>query len=80
MDACLVSQFEQHIRAICGWPLGSTKRHSDAVMLNLIGTDVEAWSSHAATPDRSVHLYGKHDPRPGRKMGHVTTIYHRQDR
>ncbi|MEQ9518870.1 MAG: 5-(carboxyamino)imidazole ribonucleotide synthase [Parvibaculum sp.] len=74
MDACAVSQFEQHIRAICGWPLGNPARHSDAIMLNLIGEDVEEWENHAAIPNRSLHLYGKHDPRPGRKMGHVTTL------
>ena len=43
LDACLVSQFENHVRAVCGWPLGSTERHSDAVMTNLIGDDVAAW-------------------------------------
>jgi 5-(carboxyamino)imidazole ribonucleotide synthase len=74
LDACLVSQFENHVRAVCGWPLGSTERHSDAVMQNLIGHDVAAWASLAAEPGASLHLYGKREARPGRKMGHVTRI------
>jgi 5-(carboxyamino)imidazole ribonucleotide synthase len=73
-NACLVSQFENHVRAVCGWPLGSTKRHSDAVMTNLIGDDVDSWRSLAAEPNASLHLYGKHEARQGRKMGHVTRI------
>lgn len=80
MDACSVSQFEQHIRAICGWPLGTAERHSDAVMLNLIGTEIETWATHAATENCSLHLYGKHEPRPGRKMGHITTVSARSGR
>jgi 5-(carboxyamino)imidazole ribonucleotide synthase len=75
LDACLVSQFENHVRAICGWPLGETARHSDAVMTNLIGSDVEKWREFAAERGTSVHLYGKTDARQGRKMGHVTRIY-----
>ena len=74
IDACLVSQFENHIRAICGWPLGDVARHSDAVMTNLIGEDVNAWQKFATEPRTAVHLYGKSAPRPGRKMGHVTRI------
>ncbi|CAM5777198.1 N5-carboxyaminoimidazole ribonucleotide synthase [Labrys miyagiensis] len=74
-NACLVSQFENHVRAVCGWPLGSTERHSDAVMTNLIGDSVNSWRSLAAEPNASVHLYGKHEARPGRKMGHVTRIF-----
>jgi 5-(carboxyamino)imidazole ribonucleotide synthase len=73
-DACAVSQFEQHIRAVCDWPLGDPKRHSNAVMTNLIGQDALEWQAHAATPDRAIHLYGKRDARPGRKMGHVTDL------
>ena len=73
-DACLVSQFENHIRAICGWPLGDVTRHSDAVMTNLIGDDVDAWRQDAAEPCAALHLYGKAEARPGRKMGHVTRI------
>jgi len=75
LDACLVSQFENHVRAICGWPLGETARHSDAAMTNLIGSDVEKWRAFAAEPDTSVHLYGKTEARAGRKMGHVTRLY-----
>jgi 5-(carboxyamino)imidazole ribonucleotide synthase len=72
IDACAVSQFENHIRAVAGWPLGSTERHSDALMTNLIGDDVEAWQRLAAEPNAALHLYGKQEARPGRKMGHVT--------
>ncbi|MEM7191925.1 MAG: 5-(carboxyamino)imidazole ribonucleotide synthase [Pseudomonadota bacterium] len=74
MDACLVSQFENHIRAICGWPLGDVTRHSDAVMTNLLGHDVENWRQLAAGPSTALHLYGKAQAREGRKMGHVTKI------
>jgi len=73
-DACAISQFEQHIRAICDWPLGDPCRHSNAVMTNLIGEDAHQWWEHAATPNRALHLYGKRDARPGRKMGHVTDL------
>jgi 5-(carboxyamino)imidazole ribonucleotide synthase len=74
IDACLVSQFENHVRAVAGWPLGATERHSDCVMENLIGHDVEAWEALAAEPGTAVHLYGKTDARPGRKMGHVARL------
>jgi 5-(carboxyamino)imidazole ribonucleotide synthase len=75
LDACAVSQFENHVRAIAGWPLGDTARHSDAVMTNLIGADVEKWRTLAAEPMTSVHLYGKAEARAGRKMGHFTRLY-----
>ncbi|MGD9501963.1 MAG: 5-(carboxyamino)imidazole ribonucleotide synthase [Methyloceanibacter sp.] len=75
LDACLISQFENHVRAIAGWPLGETSRHSDAVMTNLIGADVERWRKAAAEPDTAVHLYGKREARAGRKMGHITRLY-----
>jgi 5-(carboxyamino)imidazole ribonucleotide synthase len=74
MDACAVGQFENHIRAVAGWPLGSTERHSDAVMTNLIGDDVAAWPQLSAEPGACLHLYGKHQARPGRKMGHVNRL------
>ncbi|MCE2510249.1 MAG: 5-(carboxyamino)imidazole ribonucleotide synthase [Alphaproteobacteria bacterium] len=74
IDACLVSQFEQFVRAVTGLPLGTAERHSDAVMTNLLGDDVLAWPELAAEGDASLHLYGKKDVRPGRKMGHVTRI------
>jgi 5-(carboxyamino)imidazole ribonucleotide synthase len=75
IDACLVSQFENHVRAICGWPLGDTGRHSDAIMTNLIGAEVEKWPELAAEHGAAVHLYGKAEARAGRKMGHVTRLY-----
>jgi 5-(carboxyamino)imidazole ribonucleotide synthase len=78
MDACLVSQFEQHIRAICGWPLGDTFRHSDVVMRNLLGHEAERWKHHAGEQGAAVHLYGKTEARPGRKMGHINTLTPRQ--
>ena len=73
-DACLVSQFEQHIRAVAGWPLGSAERHSDVVMENLIGDEVDRWQEILRDPAAALHLYGKSDTRPGRKMGHVNRI------
>lgn len=78
-DGCLCSQFEQHIRAIAGWPLGETRRHSDAVMVNLIGESVAEWPAIAAEPGARLHLYGKAETRPGRKMGHVNRISPRAD-
>ena len=77
IDACLVSQFENHIRAVAGWPLGETSRHSDAVMTNLIGADVAKWRKFCSEPGTAVHLYGKTEAREGRKMGHVTRLYPR---
>lgn len=74
LDGALVSQFEQHIRAVAGWPLRDTRRHSDAVMTNLIGDDAHQWARWASDPLIAVHLYGKPDVRPGRKMGHVTRL------
>lgn len=70
-NACVIDQFEQHIRAIAGWPLGPATRHADAVMENLIGDEVEAWAGVNAD---GLHLYGKAVARPGRKMGHVNRI------
>jgi 5-(carboxyamino)imidazole ribonucleotide synthase len=74
MDACYTDQFEQLVRAITGLPLGSTDRHSDAEMRNLIGPDVETWASYLDQPRTKLHLYGKKEAPPGRKMGHVTTL------
>ncbi len=74
MDACATSQFEQLVRAICGLPLGPVDRHADAVMTNLIGDDVDHWRDLVAEPGANLHLYGKTEPRPGRKMGHVTRL------
>jgi len=74
IDACAVSQFENHIRAVAGWPLGPTERHSDAVMTNLVGQDADDWPHLAAEPGTCLHLYGKRDARPDRKMGHITRL------
>ncbi len=74
IDACSTSQFEQLVRAICGLPLGSTDRHSDAEMHNLLGDAVEDWSQYLTEPGTILHLYGKSEARPGRKMGHVTRL------
>jgi 5-(carboxyamino)imidazole ribonucleotide synthase len=73
-DACLTSQFDQHIRAVAGWPLGPVDRHSDAVMENLIGRDAEDWHGILKDPAAQLHLYGKAEIRDGRKMGHVNRI------
>lgn len=75
LDAAITSQFEQHVRAVCGLPLGSAARLADAVMENLIGDEVDAWPSLLAEPGSKLHLYGKAEARPGRKMGHVTRLY-----
>lgn len=72
--ACTISQFELHIRAIAGLPLVSTARHSDCQMENLIGDDVERIDELATEPNVLVHLYGKAETRPGRKMGHFTRV------
>jgi 5-(carboxyamino)imidazole ribonucleotide synthase len=69
--ACLIDQFEQHVRAICGWPLGDGRRHSDAEMLNLLGAEAAAASGMTGV---RLELYGKGEARPGRKMGHATRI------
>jgi 5-(carboxyamino)imidazole ribonucleotide synthase len=73
IEACICSQFENHIRAVAGWPLGSTARHSDAIMENLIGEDAADWKA-LATKGGALHLYGKSEIRAGRKMGHVTYL------
>ncbi len=71
---CAVDQFEQHIRAVAGWPLGNGARHADVVMENLIGEDVARVPALSREADVQIHLYGKGAPRPGRKMGHVNRI------
>ena len=75
IEACGVSQFENHMRAVAGWPLGSTERHSNAEMVNLIGEEALDWQTLAAEPGACLHLYGKHEARAGRKMGHVTRLF-----
>jgi len=72
-DACATGQFEQHIRAVCGWPLGDPARHSDGEMLNLLGAEVDDWEKHLSEGAR-VHLYGKRRSADGRKMGHVVKL------
>ena len=72
-NGCVIDQFEQHIRAVAGWPLGDGKRHSDVVMENLIGDDMDKVPDLAAT-GAALHLYGKSETRAGRKMGHVNHV------
>jgi len=79
IDACTVSQFENHIRAVAGWPLGSTVRHSDAEMINLLGSDIEAWHRIANNKTVALHIYGKERAAAGRKMGHATRLFPRKD-
>jgi 5-(carboxyamino)imidazole ribonucleotide synthase len=74
LDGCEVDQFEQHIRAIAGWPLGKPVRHGPVTMTNLIGDDINGYEQWLTVPGATVHLYGKDPPRPGRKMGHVTQV------
>ena len=74
IEGCETSQFAQHVRAVCGLPLGSTARRANAAMKNLIGADVEHWRAFAADPAAHLHLYGKAETRTGRKMGHVTWL------
>ncbi len=78
LGGAVTSQFEQHVRAICGWPLGETRRWGAIEMRNLIGDDVQAWRGILSEPGASLHLYGKTVPRPGRKMGHVTVVRPRE--
>ncbi|WP_422074943.1 5-(carboxyamino)imidazole ribonucleotide synthase [Tranquillimonas rosea] len=70
-DGCVIDQFEQHVRAVAGWPLGDGSRHSDIRMQNLIGADIETVPELAGSASAALHLYGKAEARPGRKMGHV---------
>ena len=73
-NGCAVDQFEQHIRAITGHPLGDGQRHADVVMQNLIGNDMDKVPALMRQPDTALHLYGKAETKPGRKMGHVNRI------
>jgi 5-(carboxyamino)imidazole ribonucleotide synthase len=77
IDGCTVSQFEQHIRAVVGWPLAVPQRHGRAEMINLIGDEIAEYRQWLETPGACVHLYGKQAVRPGRKMGHVTRVFQR---
>ncbi|MGF1609662.1 MAG: 5-(carboxyamino)imidazole ribonucleotide synthase, partial [Kiloniellales bacterium] len=74
LDACVTSQFEQHVRAVAGLPLGSCQPLADAVMKNLLGDELDRWLEILSDPNAKLHLYGKTEARPGRKMGHVTRV------
>jgi 5-(carboxyamino)imidazole ribonucleotide synthase len=74
MEGAPTAQFEQHIRAICGWALGDTTARGQVEMINLLGDDWKLWEEYARDPQAHVHLYGKTESRPGRKMGHVTRV------
>jgi len=75
LDGASVSQFEQHIRAVAGWPLAKPLRHGRVEMINLIGSEVDDYRTWLTVPGAAVHLYGKAATRPGRKMGHVTRVF-----
>jgi len=75
-NGCAVDQFEQHIRAIAGWPLGDGSRFADVTMENLIGEDIARVPALARERNTALHLYGKAEARPGRKMGHINRITH----
>jgi 5-(carboxyamino)imidazole ribonucleotide synthase len=74
IDACAVSQFEQHVRTVCGLPVGPAEAHSGAEMINLIGEDALLAYGYLGQENACLHLYGKQDIKPGRKMGHVTIL------
>jgi 5-(carboxyamino)imidazole ribonucleotide synthase len=76
-NGCAVDQFEQHIRAVAGWPLGAPDRFADVTMENLIGSDIDRVPVLASTPGAALHLYGKSEAREGRKMGHVNHVRRR---
>ena len=79
IEACRTGQFEQLVRAVCGLPLGDPGRRFDAVMTNILGAEADAWGEAVADPAVHLHLYGKADARPGRKMGHVTRLLPRRN-
>jgi 5-(carboxyamino)imidazole ribonucleotide synthase len=78
IDACTTCQFEQQVRSVCSLPLGSPRQHQPAAMVNLLGDlwngGEPKWSATLAMDDVKLHLYGKAEPRPGRKMGHLTAL------
>ncbi len=75
IEACETSQFEQHIRAVCNWPLGHTELHSSAVMVNILGQHLKpVMQSLGNEPDWKVHIYGKQEAKKDRKMGHITVL------
>lgn len=73
-DGCVCDQFEQHVRAVAGWPLGPTSAHAQVEMTNLLGREIRTWKSLAADPAVRVHFYGKREAKPGRKMAHVNRV------
>ncbi|MBV7378846.1 5-(carboxyamino)imidazole ribonucleotide synthase [Maritimibacter dapengensis] len=73
-NGCAIDQFEQHIRAVAGWPIGDGRRHLNVTMINLIGDDMDRVPLLATDPNNALHLYGKAEVKPGRKMGHVNRI------
>jgi 5-(carboxyamino)imidazole ribonucleotide synthase len=75
IDGASVSQFEQHIRAVAGWPLAKPVRHGRVQMTNLIGDEIDDSAKWLTVPGAAVHLYGKKESRPGRKMGHITRVF-----
>ena len=79
IDGATVSQFEQHIRAVAGWPLASPKRLGRVEMINLIGAEVNEAERWLTVPGAAVHIYGKGAPSPGRKMGHVTRVWPKRE-
>ena len=78
LDACMTSQFEQQVRMVCELPFGDTRLHTPVVMMNLLGdlwgSSQPLWNELLASPNSKLHLYGKHEARPGRKMGHFCTL------
>lgn len=75
IEACVTSQFEQHIRAVCNWPLGQTEMHMNAVMVNVLGEHVDGViGAIVENPEWKVHFYGKEEAKTGRKMGHITIL------
>ncbi|MCZ8376315.1 MAG: 5-(carboxyamino)imidazole ribonucleotide synthase [Beijerinckiaceae bacterium] len=77
MDCAVTCQFEQHIRAVAGWPLGDTASLGPAEMINLVGQDAAGWMDALRDPQARLHLYGKREIREGRKMGHVNRLLDR---
>ncbi|MBW8882842.1 MAG: 5-(carboxyamino)imidazole ribonucleotide synthase [Asticcacaulis sp.] len=73
-EGCVCDQFEQHIRAVAGWPLGDVAARCRVEMTNLLGDDILNWPALTAEPKARLHVYGKAEPRPGRKMGHINRI------
>ncbi|WP_425592602.1 5-(carboxyamino)imidazole ribonucleotide synthase [Brevundimonas aveniformis] len=73
-DGCVCDQFEQHVRAVAGWPLGPTAAHAQVEMTNLLGNEIKGWKALAADPAVRMHVYGKREAKPGRKMAHVNRM------